>query len=651
MRRKNSYLITLLALILSSSTLSFSQEKETLALTDLSKEQKVMAELYDTSQDWLSLDVDSAEVYADRLLQMSLLNGKSKWAGKGYKLLGRIEQERGNLSHALDMYMNGVRHLENVGDQKEKHRVYCLLGGLYLESGEYEEAKMWLLDCVEHFDQTNNYQAQAESLLLLAECDFQIGHIEASIQSLERVDYLIKEHRLDIITLALKAEIYEELKEYSYAKKSYEQLLKIGDKRNDEKMVLQACFGLVGVAKMQNNHDSTLMYLEKAREWAEHFGDKKGLLMYHELIAETFVEKNNYYRAYLALGEYNKIKEELDKEENLKKYRELQVKFETKEKEKKLSEQSVMLKESEELKNRQKIFFITILVFVITVLLFVVFRSRNRKRVNRILHKKNSEIESHRRKVMDSIKYARTIQDSFLNKKEVLSRNFPFSSVYYNAKDVVSGDLFWVGEKHGKKIIAAIDCTGHGVPGAFMSLIAHECLKKTIEKAKSLDPADLLLSLHRLVVETLGGHLDEGFSKEGMDMSLCVVDELSREILFAGAKNSILIKHKNELIELKGDPVSIGGLYSKVLKFNSQPFSTKKYAYQEGSEIFMFTDGILDQFGGEEGKKLNKSGFKKLIAAYNGRIEVMDHYVQDFMEKWMGDREQLDDMLLLSLKI
>ena len=294
--------------------------------------------------------------------------------------------------------------------------------------------------------------------------------------------------------------------------------------------------------------------------------------------------------------------------------------------------------------------FIIVLIILSGALVLFMFRSSSRKRMNKILVKKNTEIDGHRRRVLASIQYAKTIQDSLLNNKEVLNQVFPFSSVYFRAKDVVSGDMFWVGEKNHKKIIAAVDCTGHGVPGAFMSLIANESINTAIKNSNSLDPGKLIVKIHDNLMEALDRSEGEN-TKEGMDISICVIDELKREIEYAGAKNSVFIKHRNELTELKAAPLSIGGMYSEFMKRQNIPFPTHKVSYKLGSEIFLFTDGILDQFGGEDGKKLNKSGFKKLIAAYNGRVEVMDHYVTDFMDKWMGENEQLDDMLLLSVRL
>lgn len=301
----------------------------------------------------------------------------------------------------------------------------------------------------------------------------------------------------------------------------------------------------------------------------------------------------------------------------------------------------------------EKVFYLSVsLIFVILILLIVLLRSTNRKRVNKILSKKNQEIEIHQRKVLDSISYAKSIQESFLNKKTDLIQYFPESSLFFRPKDLVSGDLFISHKKGHLKIIASIDCTGHGVPGAFMSIIAHECIKKAIDKADVLDTGTLLYDIHNLVIETLGSNINGELIKEGMDMSLCLIDEIQREIHFSGAKNSIMIKSNNELLEYHGDPISIGGMYSHLLaKTQKTKFNSHKIEFKKGDFLYLYTDGIIDQFGGANGKKLNKTGFRQMLLGYSGGVTNLDVYISEFLEKWMQGKDQIDDMLLIAIEL
>lgn len=201
-------------------------------------------------------------------------------------------------------------------------------------------------------------------------------------------------------------------------------------------------------------------------------------------------------------------------------------------------------------------------------------------------------------------------------------------------------------------MIATIDCTGHGVPGAFMSLIANNKLNKVVNEKGIHEPSQVLAEVHKEIVHSLNQETGLENSQDGMDMSLCVIDRSSNSIEFAGAQNPIFIVKEGIVHEIKADSLSLGGTILSNKLNGAFNFSTKKIFFDEGNMLFMFTDGFVDQFGGAENKKLNKSLFKNLILeTYEQNIENAKSKLESFFKTWCGDNPQIDDVLIIGARL
>ena len=612
--------------------------------------QEYFSNLAEKAESFLNSNADSVLLYSHELLKLSLRHNELLYGGLSYSLMGRGYQKKKDYLISLEMFSKAKNKFIQIEDEMLIHTTSCQMAGVLLDLGEYDRSVSKLDECISFFESTNQIKGLGKSLIMKATALLKLNDLTRARQSITQVERLEDEELFDLDYIIVKARIEEASGNYEDAKISYEDILNKSEEDQDFETSIESAFSLARISKLQNDLNQYNLYLELIKRIAEKHDLNEYLLEYYKQVSDDALLKGDFEQAYYALGKYNELNEGVVKKKTNARDKELESWLVAEETKQYLDQKAEDLALQED-KSKNKFLPLAIAFFVLLVALIVLMlRSSSRKRINKILLKKNSEIDGHRRRVMASIQYAKTIQDSLLNNQEVLNKVFPFSSVYFRAKDVVSGDMFWVGEKKHKKIIAAVDCTGHGVPGAFMSLIANESINNAINNSKNLDPGKLIIDIHKNLMEALESSEGKN-SKEGMDMSICVIDEIKREIEYAGAKNSIFIKRKNEITELKAAPISIGGMYSEVMERHAMPFPTHKMSYNHGSEIFLFTDGILDQFGGEEGKKLNKSGFKKLLAAYSGRIEVMDHYVTDFMDKWMGENEQLDDMLLLGVRL
>ena len=296
-----------------------------------------------------------------------------------------------------------------------------------------------------------------------------------------------------------------------------------------------------------------------------------------------------------------------------------------------------------------------VVVLVLLVVLYMAFKKI--KRINSRLEAQKDEIECQKNLILvkneqitDSINYARKIQDSILVPEAKIRRWMPNMFVYYKPKDIVSGDFYWFSRYESKYVITAIDCTGHGVPGAFLSMIGNTLLHEIVNIKHVFKPDQILAMLHTGITLALNQDSEDSGSEDGMDMSLCTVDSRLNRFQFAGAKNSIYVVQGDKLKVLKANYYSVGG---KSLRPGMKvEFTCYDFMYDENTSIYMFSDGYLDQYGGESNEKFNSQRFKELILA--NRTLPMDEQkavITKTMEQWIGDRQQIDDFLVMGVKL
>lgn len=257
------------------------------------------------------------------------------------------------------------------------------------------------------------------------------------------------------------------------------------------------------------------------------------------------------------------------------------------------------------------------------------------------------EIEEKNHHITQSINYSKRIQDSILPPKELIAQSLPQHFVYFNPRDIVSGDFYWVYQEGNKVLYAAADCTGHGVPGAFMSLIGHYLLEKIVGEYKILQPAKILDKLSEEIITTLRQDNHKSV-KDGMDISICSIDFTERKVEFAGANNPLYLVRNGEMIVVDADTINIGKSYSGEVKH----YSNKVMDLQEGDCLYTFSDGYVDQFGGKKGKKFLSKRFRELLVkTAELPIEEQEARLADVMEQWKGERRQLDDMIVFGVKV
>lgn len=269
----------------------------------------------------------------------------------------------------------------------------------------------------------------------------------------------------------------------------------------------------------------------------------------------------------------------------------------------------------------------------------VVERTKDLQLQKEIVEEKNKEI-------VDSINYAQRLQNAILPPMEKVKTALPQSFILFKPKDIVSGDFYWMTEKDGKVLIAAVDCTGHGVPGAMVSVVGANSLDRCVNEFGLTTPAEIMDKLTDLVVETFDTHSGDEV-KDGMDMSLCAIDVKKKTLTYAGANNPLwVVKHSTiELEEIKANKQPIGQFSHR------QPFVNHEVKLDEGDCVYLFSDGYPDQFGGPKGKKLKYSTFKTMLVGLHERSMIEQKSALDTeFEKWKGDLEQIDDVCVIGVR-
>jgi serine phosphatase RsbU (regulator of sigma subunit) len=272
-----------------------------------------------------------------------------------------------------------------------------------------------------------------------------------------------------------------------------------------------------------------------------------------------------------------------------------------------------------------------------------------------VIHQKK-EIEEKNTEILSSIRYAKRIQYALLPPEEKMNELFNDYFVFYQPKDIVSGDFYWAtkvlttrfdDDNTAIHLIAVADCTGHGVPGAFMSLIGNNYLKQSAKEKSVNTPAQALDFLNTNVVATLNQHTTDVPVRDGMDISLVAIEFTTKKLQFAGANNPIYILRNKELIVLKPDKQAIGSVSEELKSFTNHSFDL-----QTGDLIYMFTDGFADQFGGPDGKKLKYKKFQEyLISITELSMQEQKNFLKSKFEEWRGSSEQTDDVCVVGIKI
>jgi serine phosphatase RsbU (regulator of sigma subunit)/tetratricopeptide (TPR) repeat protein len=262
--------------------------------------------------------------------------------------------------------------------------------------------------------------------------------------------------------------------------------------------------------------------------------------------------------------------------------------------------------------------------------------------------KQKEVIEEKNKHITDSIKYAKRIQEAIIPGENMVQAMLKNSFVLYKPKDIVSGDFYWIERKGNKILFAVVDCTGHGVPGAFMSIIGFNGLNQIVNEYNYTKPSEILTHLNKIISHTLRQRVEDSVIRDGMDMAICSIDLETNKLEFAGAFNPLFIIRNNEVMEVRGDKQPIGNF----LGHENYEFTNKEITLFPNDKLYLFSDGFADQFGGPNGKKLKYNHFRKMLLDNHSKpMKEQKQSINTFFEDWRQGFEQIDDVCIIGVGI
>ncbi|MES2139771.1 MAG: SpoIIE family protein phosphatase [Bacteroidota bacterium] len=295
--------------------------------------------------------------------------------------------------------------------------------------------------------------------------------------------------------------------------------------------------------------------------------------------------------------------------------------------------------------HRNVYFLITALIIVIALIAIKLLLLN--KRTTKILKKQNLIIEEKNKNITDSINYAKRLQNAILPSVEMIDKILPEYFILYLPKDIVSGDFYWVSHSENKIIVAAIDCTGHGVPGALLSIVGHNAINQTVNELGITQPSKILDSMNDIIKKILN-HDNGTEIKDGMDMALCTYDKTTGVLEYAGANNPLYIISEKKLHIIKASKLTVGTIQEQTV---NSPIN-HSVQLKKGDCFYIFSDGYVDQFGGEKNKKFKTSLLKNLLLSLNDHsMEEQKKMIYNEFKRWQGNNEQVDDVLLIGIRV
>lgn len=603
------------------------------------------------------LFLDSAIFLAKRLNDMKRL-------GHLYNSIGMSHYLDGNYRVGMEYVLNSAKLKEQNGDFQGTITTYINISALYAEQGDPQNAMKYAKDASAMCTKQKVTAFLPEALDALGRANLvnndtvnAISHFEAAIAEAQKTNTPLKAIR----SLESLSALFLDLKDTASARKYILLYEEYTTATNDKSHLSGLYASYARYYLLKKEYRNAEKYSRICIGLAEG-NTKPGPLadMYFTYV-QSLKAQGKTNEAIVAFERLTKLKDSLNAETSATAAKRLSAEFENQKQENQISSLNAE-KAKNEAEIRQKNTYILIagigLVLILISLVVIIRVYRKSKRNVALLELKNKEIgikneiiTTRNQDISDSITYARRIQDALMLDAQTVKAAFPESFILYKPKDVLSGDFFWFTEKDGKKIIAAVDCTGHGIPGALLSIACSSFLNEIVNQKAITAPAEILSELRFMVIRSLKQTGAQGETKDGLDISLVVIDEKKHKLSFAGANNCLcIVRNQNGkmLIEkIDGDRRTVGYHLGKGL-----PFTPHDVAYSTGDCVYLFTDGYSDQFGGEDNKKYRRKTMMEFLEMHSHLpMAEQEKLLLEEHLKWKADAVQTDDILVIGFRI
>lgn len=573
-----------------------------------------------------------------------------------------ITDQLGDYPNSLIMAQKALEYFELLKDTAGIAQCYNDIGIVHYYGGEYKAAIDYANMSFRLYKLIGDSAGIGNCYNNMANTYWELGDEELSLKFYQKaydLDVLIGDLSGQATTLCNIGETYVLLNEYDKAEETFLKAYNITEEIEDAWTKTYALRGLATLYSLRGEYDKALQNAKKSVQISIDLGAVAEESQSYLIMSDVYKMSGDYNKALVYFEKYHEIEDTIFNIENASVINELETKYQTN----KISSENEILKQEGELaglkayEQEQRNRYLNIglgLVAVITlVVLWSLFaKQKANKKLkaqkdliqdrNRRLNTAFSEIEEKNKEITASISYAKRIQSAILPDDKTVKNYLQESFILYKPKDIVAGDFYWMDEVKGTILFAAADCTGHGVPGAMVSVVCNNALNRAVREFGLMNPAEILDKVTDLVIEQFEKS-DEDV-KDGMDIALCSLK--GDKLKYSGANNPLWIIRNGVILETKAVKQPVG-------KFeNREPFLHHEITLEKEDAIYIFSDGYIDQFGGSKGKKLKAKAFKELLLSIQAKtMEEQKYLVNDAFESWRGDLEQIDDVCVIGVRI
>lgn len=611
--------------------------------------------------------------YAEEGIRIAQKNNFTKELGHAYNVAGTIHMDLGNYPVAMDYLTKAGNYYTSINDKKGIAIASGNLGIIYTRRGEYKEALKHFFTDYAYFEGKPGNGLNSV-LLNIGSSYHQVGLLDSSLY---------------FLNLAAAQPVQDSLQRSSVYNNIASTLMDKGELKISKEYILRAIncvdttkkyylaehYMILGIIESKfKNFPAAIAAANIALKYSKEVGVKEFEKNCYSSMSEIYEAQGNLARALENYKLYKAVQDSLINIENERAIRYMEGKLEMDKKEKEIELLNIDKKLQEEKIQHDRNLINTFIsggIILLIALCLAVYAFANKRKANKKLHVLNSEIHQQKNElqekntaITDSIHYARRIQNALLTSEHYIKKYVPDFFILNMPKDIVSGDFYWAYSQNGKMYFMCADCTGHGVPGAFMSLLGINFLNELVIERKITSPEQVLDHLRSDIIQSLNKQGNEE-TQDGMDCIFCEINLQSLELQMASANNTVWVVRPPlspmqtddkgvlklapgfKFTEVSPDKMPVG----KSPK-DSVPFTLKKYLLKKGDCIYMFSDGFVDQFGGPKGKKLKYKLLKEAILK-NCHLPMNEQktVLKNLFAAWKGDLEQVDDVLVVGIKV
>jgi tetratricopeptide (TPR) repeat protein len=618
-----------------------------------------------------------------------------KGIGSLYNNVANIYHNEGKYTEALDMYFKALKITEKIGDKQEIAYSLNNIGNIYQSQEKYKDALINYFKSLKIREAMGNKQGIARSLNNIAnvyEKQEKLDEaLEYNLQSL-KIKKEISDKRGIAASLNNMANIYVQQGKYKEALENYLQSLEIKIAIGDKRGIAYSKNGLAKTYLALKDYKQALLFAEEGLQLSQKIGEKEEIRNINEILSNIYEATNKPHKALYYHKQFKIYADSLNNNEIEKKTANLQIQYEHDKKiaaiETEQIKKDLEQKTALQAQKFQRDALITGFLVLFIIALLILRNLQKEKKAKIVLQAKNieildqkAEIEQAKEEIMvqseeilhthtklqdafktlnkknediiASINTAKRIQNAMLPDREEITRSLPEHFILFMPRDIVSGDFYWFANKGDKTIIAVSDCTGHGIPGALMSMIGMNILDEIVNTKNITLPDKILYQLHKDIHHALQHEKTE--AREGMDIAIIVIEKsmIIIKLEFSGAMNSIYYVQNNEFFEIKGTKKAIGG---QIFGNNNVERNFEKHSIEIHSpmNIYLCSDGYQDQAGGEKGNKFMSKNLKKLLLEISNQdFKEQELILKQTIDDWMvkGNRKQVDDITIFGLKV